>query len=226
MRLIPAVLLAILPACASDIGVPPRAAAADYPVHQTTKTATLAAARVPTKQVEKMFSVDIARQYVVLEVAIYPQDGHSFDVDWFDFGLKIGDTVAHVEKPRDVATPWPEKNSVGDKPVTVSTDTGVIYSRTNDPVNGRQSGWGTYTGVSVTNDPRAANPAPQQPRGPDPQIVEQRVREKSLRQGQTRAAIAGYLFFPQYNVKHRKGESMELHWSKDDDSAVLRLPEK
>jgi hypothetical protein len=226
MRLIPVVLTSVLLASAGDLGVPPRAGAADYPVHQDTKAATLAAARVPVRQVEKMFSPEIARQYVVLEVAVYPKDGHSFDVDWFDFGLKTGETVAHVEKPRDVATPWPEKSSQPDKPVTVATETGVIYSRTNDPVNGRQSGWGTYTGVAVTNDPRAATPPPVPKQGPDPQMVEQRIREKSLPQGGTRSAVAGYLFFPQYNVKHRKGESSELQWSKDDDSAVLRLPEK
>ena len=105
-----------------------------------------------------------------------------------------------------------------------NTETGVVYSRTNDPVNGRRSGWGTYEGVGVTNDPRAAAPPPPPRQGPDPQIVEQRVREKSLPQGRTRNAVAGYLFFPQY-TKH-KGSGMELQWSKDDASVALRLPEK
>ncbi len=225
MRLIPVVLISILPAAAGDLGVPPRAGAADYPVHQDTKTATIAAARVPVRQIEKMLSPEIARQYVVLEVAIYPKDGHTFDVDWFDFGLKIGDTMAHVENPRDVATPWPEKSSAGNKPVTVTTETGVIYGRSSDSSGNKQSGWGTYTGVGVSNDPRAAAP-PSPAKGPDPQIVEERVRERSLPQGETRKAIAGYLFFPQYNAKRHKRDSIELHWTRDDDSAVLPVAEK
>jgi hypothetical protein len=220
MRLIPVLFAASL--LADDVGIPPRPKPSDYPAHQDTKSATLAAIRVPARQIEKMFSPEIARQYVVIEVAVYPES--SFEVDWFDFALKIGDTVTHVEKPRDVATPWPEKSSNPDKAVSVITETGVVYSRTSDPVNGRRSGWGTYEGVGVTNDPRAATPSPPPRQGPDPQIVEQRVREKSLPQGRTRNAVAGYLFFPQY-TKH-KGSGMELQWSKDDASAVLRLPEK
>src|SRR5258708_34665859 len=100
MRAIPAfVIITLLPVTllltAGDVGIPPRAKPSDYPVHQDTKTATLAAARVPNRQIEKMFSPEIARQYVVIEVAVYPES--SFDVDWFDFDLKIGATAAHVE---------------------------------------------------------------------------------------------------------------------------------
>jgi hypothetical protein len=221
MRLIP-VVFAVSLLFADDRGVRPRANASDYSANQAVKSATIAAARVPARQIEKMFSPEIARQYVVVEVAIYPQDGKSFDVDYFDFALKLGDTVTHVEKPRDVATPWPEKTVESAKPVTVITETGVAVSRTNDPVYGKRTNVGTYESVGVTNDPRAASPPPKQ--GPDPQIVEQRVREKSLPTGGTRIAIAGYLFFPQY-VKHKKGP-MEFQWSKDNESMALSLPEK
>jgi hypothetical protein len=226
VRLIPLILTVSLLARAGDKGVPPRALPSDYQAHQSTRNATLAAAIVPARQIEKMFSADISRQYIVLEVAIYPRNGLTFDLDWFDFGLKIGDTVAHVEKPRDVATPWPEKNRVPDKPVTVITEAGVVYSRSSDPVYGRRSGWGTYEGAGVTNDPRAANPPPPPRQGPDPQIVEQRVRETMLPEGQARTAVAGYLFFPQYKPKRHKSVAIELQWSRDDASANLRLPEK
>ena len=207
-------------AWAGDTSVPPRPSASDYPVHQNSNSGTLAAARVPARQIEKMFSADIAREYVVVEVAVYPKDGQSFEVDWFDFGLKDGDTVMHAEKPRDVATPWPEKRNVA-SPVTVTNETGVVYARSSDPVNGRRSEWGTYEGVGVTNDPRAATPpAPRQ--GPDPQVVEQRVSDKSLPPGPASAAVAGYLFFPAY-AKHKKGP-LELQWTKDHESVILRLP--
>ncbi len=223
MRVIGSVCFAAMLAGAGDSGVPPRATASDYPVHQNAKTATLAAVLVPAEQTSKMFSADIARRYVVVEVAVYPTDGHEFDCDWFDFALKIGNTISHVEKPRDVATPWPEKNTSPQKPVSVTSETGVIYSRTNDPINGRRSGWGTYEGVAVTTDPRASAPPPPRHAEVDPQMIERRVRERSLPEGRTRSAIAGYLFYPQYSKKH-KADAVELQYSKDEVFVTLRFP--
>ena len=224
MRLIPVAITVSLCAMASDKGVSPRTSAADYDARQSVTEVTLAAAIVPARQIERLFSAEIARQFIVLEVAVYPQSGQTFDVDWFDFGLKIGATVAHVEKPRDVVTVWPEKNRVPDKPVTVTSETGVVYGRTSDPVNGHRTIWGTYEGVGVTNDPRAAPPAQTPRQGADPQIIEQRVREKMLPEGRTGSAIAGYLFFPQLKRKRHQADVAEFQWSKDNASATLRLP--
>jgi hypothetical protein len=225
MRLIPVAITVSVLVMASDEGVSPRASASDYDARQSTTDATLAAAIVPARQIEKLFSAEIARQYIVLEVAVYPQSGQTFDVDWFDFALKIGDTVAHVEKPRDVATAWPEKNRVSDKPVTVITEAGVAYGRTSDPLNGHRTGWSTYEGVGVTNDPRAAT-SPPTPRQDDPQTIEERVRERMLPEGRARRAIAGYLFFPQFKRKRHKADVTELQWSKNRASAILLLPPK
>lgn len=224
MRLILPILGFSLLLSAGD-GVPPRPGPTDYPVRQPAAAATLAAVRVPARQVEKMFSPEIARQYVVLEVAVYPRDGASFDVDWFDFNLKIGGTIVHVEKPRDVVTPWPEKSRLPSNMPAVVTETGVVIGHTSDPVNGGRTEVGTWQGVGVTNDPRAGAPPAPPKQGPDPQIVEQRVRERSLPEGIARKAVAGYLFFPLYKAKHRNS-LLELDWSRDNDSAALRLPEK
>ena len=221
MRLIPLLFAVSLLAYGSDQGVAPRAAASDYPVHQTFQDAMLAVAIVPVKQIERMFSPDTAKHYVVLEIAVYPENSQTVDVERLDFGLKLGDTVVYSEKPGDIATPWPEKNRVPNKPVTVITDTGVVYSKSSDPVNGKRSGWGVYEGVGVTNDPRAVNPPPLK-QGPAPQIVEDRVRETILPEGPTRVAVAGYLFFPQY-TKH-KGDAMEVQWRRNGSTVTLPLP--
>src|SRR5260370_42254494 len=107
MRLIPVALTVSVVVMASDGGISPRTSASDYDARQSVTGATLAAAIVPARQIERLFSAEISREYIVVEVAVYPQSGQTFDVDWFDFGLKIGDTVAQVEKPRDVSTGWP-----------------------------------------------------------------------------------------------------------------------
>src|SRR5262245_42817987 len=103
-------VLASFVAIARD-GISPRPSAADYPARQSAKNATLAAAVVPAEQVRKMFSDDVAKQYTVVEVAVYPVNGDAVDVDALDFSLKSGNTIVHAEKPRDVAMPWPEKSS-------------------------------------------------------------------------------------------------------------------
>ena len=221
MRLIP-VAFTIASLLRAGDGFPPRAKASDYAAHKAVKSGILAVSRIPARQVEKEFSPEIARQYIVVEVAAYPRDADSFEVDWADFSMKIGDTMVRAEKPRDVATPWPEKQPVDKNGPKVVTETGVIYSRTNDPVNGRRSGWGTYESVGVTNDPRAGAPPPPPPKqGPDPWVVEKRIRERILPEGPVRSAVAGYLFFPQY-MRHKKGP-VELRWSRDGDSAELRV---
>jgi hypothetical protein len=220
MRLIFVVLIGALLAMAGGQGVVPRASVSDYDAHQGAGEATLAGSVLPAKQIEKLFSSRIAKDFFVIEVAVYPDKGRNFDVDWLDFGLKSGDTVAHVERPRDVAMAWPERTGrVGDKPVTVVTDTGVAYGRVSDPT-GHHSEVGTYENVGVTNDPRAAAPPKQ---GPDALVVEGRVRDKMIPEGQTSAPVAGYLFFPQLKKRH-KGDVAELQWSKNRESAALRLP--
>jgi hypothetical protein len=201
-------------------GVPPRADASDYDARQSLSDGTLAATVVPMKQVEKLFSSRIAKDFIVVELAVYPENGQTFVVDWFDFGLKNGDTVAHVERPREVAMAWPERGGDVGKPVTVTTETGVAYGRVSDSTGQHRSQVGSYESVGVTNDPRAASPPRQ---GPDPQMVEARIREKMLPEGQAKTPVAGYLFFPQLK-KRRKGDVTELQWSKDRESAVLRLP--
>lgn len=106
---------------AADTGVPPRAASTDYPVHDRANAAVIAAAIIPTNQISKMFSPDIAKEYIVVEVAIYPDGGVPFDVQLSDFALRVGQRVGRADRPMDVV-PWPERRSpAGRPPVSVTT---------------------------------------------------------------------------------------------------------
>jgi len=218
MRWIPLCICSL--ALCADTGITPRASSSDYPVHESAKTVTIAAAIVPPDQVKKMFSAAISDQYVVIEVAVYPQDGHTFNIDSHDFALRVAGRLTQAEKPRDVA-PWPEKRGpAANSPVDVTTETGVVYSRSSDPINGRRQGVGTYSGVGVSNYPRPQDPQ-QNPSGSgrDPH-VEEKVLDKALPEGETTKAVAGYLYFPQY-TKKKKTDAVELEYSKDDVSLNL-----
>jgi hypothetical protein len=207
--------------CAADTGVPPRAASSDYPVHDRADAAVIAAAIIPTNQVSKMFSPEIAKPYIVVEVAIYPEGGVPFDVESSDFALRVGQRVGRADRPIDVA-PWPERrNPAGRPPVSVTTEAGVTYEHSDDPLYGRRQGVGTYTGVAVEAPGRADPPPPPNPRY-DPRVVYGKIQRFALAEGATQVPIAGYLYFPQY-TKRKKSEEIELKYAKDAVSVNLSL---
>jgi hypothetical protein len=209
-------------ASGADTGVPPRVASTDYPVHGNADATTIAAAIVPASQVSKMFFPEISKQYVVVEVAIYPGGGEPFDVESADFALRVGQRIGRADPPVDVA-PWPERRGPSLRsPLDVTTETGVIYQRSSDPVYGRQQSVGTYTGVEVSSPGQPNGPPPPDPRG-DPRVINDKVRRVALPEGDTKAVIAGYLYFPQY-AKLRKSDEIELKYAKDDVKVNLVFP--
>jgi hypothetical protein len=209
-----------LAAWASDAGVPPRANAKDYPARGQADAATIAAMVVPPNQVSRMFSPEVSKQYVVVEVAIYPAGGVPIDVQSSDFALRVGQRVGRADRPIDVAR-WPERHdSLHRLPVDVTAEAGVIYEGGSDPYNGRRQGVGTYSGVAVST-PRNDPPLPPDPRV-DPRIVSDKLQRMALPEGDTKAAIAGYLYFPQYS-KRKKSEEIELKYSKDGATVNLVL---
>jgi hypothetical protein len=208
-----------LAAQAADTGVAPRPASTDYPVQARADAATIAAAMLPSNQVSKMFSPEIARQYVVVEIAIYPGSGVPFDVESADFSLRLGERFVRADRAVDVA-PWPEaRRTPGRLPVSVTTETGVEYEHDNDPAYGRRQGVGTYTAVNVEAPGR---PDPPPPPRVDPRITYDKIQRMALAEGDTRRAVAGYLYFPQY-TKRKKTDAIQLKYSRDDVSVSLDL---
>jgi hypothetical protein len=225
MRMLVALCFAAL-AFAGENGVPPRRNASEYPAHQLGKAganpASIGAAIVPPDQVRKLFSSEISRDFIVVEVAMYPADGGSFEADRFDFGLKMGDRVAHAESPAGVAMPdanrGPDMRGPDPK-INVEHEVGVVYSRTNDPYYGKRSGVGVYEGTTVSNAPPPRS-APT-PSSADPRAMEEKLRDKALPEGPTARPVAGYLYFP---AKKRKGDALELQYTKGDVELDLKFP--
>jgi hypothetical protein len=209
-------------------GIPPRGKPADYAVNGSVEVKdvgkiAIGAAIVPSDQVRKMFSNETAQNYIVVEVAIYPEV-RQIDASYYDFGLKIGDRFAHADSPADAALPWAEKASKPDdqSKVHVTQEAGVVLSKSNDPYYGRRSGVGGYEGTGVSNMP---SNAPSSSSGPDRHAVEQKMRDKALPEGATPKAVAGYLYFPVYG-KRKKGDALELDFTKESAELNLVLPAK
>ena len=211
---------------ADDSGVTPRSKPADYPVHESVKTAEIAATLLAGDVVRKIFSDEVAKAYTVVEVAIYPAGDRSFDVDLLDFSLRAGGQVIHAEKPAGLMIPWsgaPRTATIGQNAPSVTAETGVIVARGTDPATGRpRTGTGTYESVEVSNYPRADN-SPPPPRKPDQSAVQAKIADRALPQGATTKPVAGYLYFPRYGKK-RKNDATALNYSKDDVSIDLKFP--
>lgn len=206
----------------ADTGVPPRPVPKDYPVQVQAPAAKIAAAIIPANQVSKMFSPDISKDYIVVEVAIYPENGVPFDVESPDFALRVGQRIGRADLPWDVAR-WPDRRPpVGRSPMDVTTEVGVIHESGNDPVYGRQHGTATYTGVAVSAPGHDNLPPPPDPQA-DPRVISDKLQRMALPEGDTKAAIAGYLYFPEY-AKHKKSDEIELKYAKDDVTVNLIFP--
>jgi hypothetical protein len=211
-------------ASAGDTGVSPKPKPTDYPVHDSVKTAILAAAIVPPDQVKKMFSADTAKNYVVVEVAIYPEDNRTFQVDLIDFELNTGDQFVRASEPADIGTIWPSAKapSIGGGGPNVTTETGVILARETDPATGRpRTSVGTYEGVAVSNYPRQDPPPPPQRPSPSQSDIDSKILRMALRVGPTKDPIAGYLYF---RHQKRKQDTFTLNYANDDFSVDLKFP--
>jgi hypothetical protein len=207
---------------AGDTGISPKPKPTDYPVHDTAKTAILAAAVVPQDQVKNLFSSTIAKNYVVVEVAIYPQDNHTFNVDLIDFELNTGDQFVRTSEPADLGTIWPSAKgpSIGNGLPSVTAESGVIVARETDPVTGRpRTSVGTYEGVAVSNYPQPAPPPPAP--SAKQSDIDAKIFRTALRIGPTKDPIAGYLFF---RHQKRKQDTYTLNYSNDDFSVDLKFP--
>jgi len=215
-------LSAVLALCAGD-GIPPRASSSDYPVHQEAPNATFAAALVPSESARKIFPPEVSKHYVIVEVAVLPHAGETVHIDSFDFNLKVGDgQVSYPHSPAEIASVWAEKSDSQPTGKTgVTGETGVVYTSGGDTATGRAHGWGTYAGVGVGKD----DSTPPRPPSVDSRQLEAGLNAKALPEGPATGPVAGYLFFAMPSKK-RKGEPMELRYSREGVRVILPIPAK
>jgi hypothetical protein len=208
-------------------GRTPRSSASDYPVHEDTATATIAAVRVPPEQLNKNFPADFSKRYVVVEVAVYPKAG-AIDLVSMDFLLRLADSESRPDTAEEVAGLWrPRRNTPGPDAggrVHTTAEAGVIVQNGTDPVTGRKvNNVGTYESVGVSNYPNQA-PMPSGPSHADADRMEAQLDKWALPEGRITSPVAGYLYFPA-NAKKSKG-ALELQYTHDGSSANLKLPTK
>jgi len=208
-------------------GRTPRSSSSDYPVHEDTSTATIAAVRVPPEQLNKTFPSDFSKKYVVAEVAIYPKAG-AVDIVSMDFVLRLSDGESHPDTAEEVAGLWrphtaPHPDVTSSNRPHVTTETGVMVGSGTDPATGRrQTSTGTYESVGVSNYPTQAPMPSSGKSNVDADRMEAQLEKWALPEGKTASPVAGYLYFP-VSAKRSKG-ALELQYSHEGSSANLKLP--
>jgi hypothetical protein len=221
-------LLAIM--AAADTGTPTRPNPADYQAHQSIRYATIAASRLPPAQTAKIFSPAVSRNFIVVEIAIYPESGRTFELLALDFALKnSSDDRIYAVAPEEAA--WhgrkppsqPGPSGIPSSPVSVISDVEVgIGTRTNPATGRSEHGVATYGGVEVTNRPPAGMSPGGSSSADSTWVLEGKLRGLELQEGQTTRPVSGYLYFPM--PKKQKNSPLVLEYSRSGERAFLTLP--
>lgn len=172
-------------------GIAPRYDVRLYRGTTSTDSFDLGVTLLPNVLVQQRFSPEVARRFVVVEVAFFPKGGSTVSVDHARFSLRNKETgqVAYSSRPEDSRRqkPGAPPRSIGVYPeASIGYETGGGY----DPATGRRSGSGVYTGGGVGVGPRPQPP----PSGPP--VTNADLMDLELPDGATVKPVAGYLYFP------------------------------
>ena len=217
-----ALALAIaLPLLATDQGLKPRKSAADYPSQADHASYSIGAEVLTPELVKTLFSSDLNRGWVVVEVSIYPKDGNQIDVSLRDFMLRQSGTTTAVRagRPATVATKL-QKTAPTNRDITIvpSETIGYESGTWTDPSTGqrrRSGGWYNSSGVGVgvgSNKPASTDR--------DRDVMEQELLDQMLPEGATAKPVAGYLYFPLPDKKRSTAFDLEF----DSSAGRVEIP--
>lgn len=207
--------------------ISPKAQPSDYPAHTKTGRVEIAADYLVHSVLgaghdEMLF----ARDYLVVEVAFYPEAGASYQVDTAKFTLRLNGKkdVLFPQVPGVVAYSMKHPESSTHPHLEAAAGLGDVTLGVGRPVPAPRFPNDT------TGAPNPQRLPPQAPESTDrqnvpktrPTTVEEVIQQTALENGEQHAAIAGYVFFAyQGNVK--KIKSIELVYSDPAGISTLRL---
>lgn len=204
---------AILIACVVSWagGLPTRSQVSDYSAKAETAKFVLAAEVIPPDQVRNEFSTTLVPRYQVLEVALYPNQGATLDVELLDFGLRVDGRLIRPASSRTIAALIQKKAKQGGRDIALYPGVGVSTGT-----------WGTGTNVGVGVGVGGNRPGPAST-DRDRRVMEAELDDRSFEDGIADKPVAGYLYFP---VGETKASTMELVYQHPDGDAslVLQIP--
>jgi hypothetical protein len=204
--------------------VKPRAKAHDYPAVNEQQSFTLGAEQLSAHQVRKAFVSNIGRNYVVVEVGMYPKSDTKILPRNFVLRATDEKNPIHPADPQLMASSINDKDQKGHD-VDVYPVAGIGYSsgpNPDDPYCGtgrRRNGGVTATsGVMVEMKNRQKDPKTSDA---DRKAMTAELSEKSLPETAGTKAVVGYLYFPTSVVR---GTHYQLEYQTPDGTVVVPLP--
>ncbi len=203
--------------------VKPRSKAQDYPAVHEQQSLTLGAAQLSAKLVRKAFVSNIGKNYIVVEVAVYPKSETKISPQ--DFVLRSVDEKGAIypADPVRMANEINEKDQKGTD-VAVHPVAGLEVSTgsaPDDPYYGnRRSGTHVTTTSGVMVDMNSKKKDPKTSDGNRKAMVAE-LTEKSLPESTVSKPVAGYLFFP---VTPGKTIHFQLEYQSPGGAVVIPLP--
>jgi hypothetical protein len=194
-------------------GTDPKKTAEDYEVHAQAKNAAVGAEFMVHgySRGEQMF---IAPDFLVVEVALYPPKGETFEIHNSDFTLRINGKkdVLHAEAPNQVVAE--EKHPEWNQPPGVMTTQGTAGEGNHGVILGgppanpnnfpgsQQPGTGLPPRVEIPRD----NPSGIEKQ---PMNAGELLMETALVEGTHHSPISGFIYFP-YRGKMNAIKTLEL----------------
>jgi len=217
-RLLVGVFLMVLTsvATAGPKGILPRTSADRYPIHAGNDGTEVGAALLSPAQVRKAFSFDVSGSCLVIEVALYPQNGKERNVSLADFSLHLEgtDTVAKPSRATAIAAKLPQES-------VSPTEVIVTPSGEAEAAVGPHT-LHVHTEAEVAVDGISGVPHPVSER--DRAVAEAQLTDKGLPEGKVSSAVAGYLYFP--IVPKKKQSVLRLDYEQNGIKVVLHFSEK
>ena len=207
-------------------GTVPLKKATDYPNHVEVDGIGVGAIILNDAQMKQRFVADLNREYLVVEVALYPKDGTDLKVLPEQFVLHVDgeDRAIRTENPKVIANSL-QKSEESKRDIAVVPHVSVGYEsgrRAYDPatgIYGRSGGIYTSTGVAVIvgGPSLTANPK-------NEEVMAIELSEKGLPEGTYAKPVAGHLYFRvgKDTCKNTKA-NFELAFELDGKETTLAL---
>jgi len=196
--------------------------ATDYPVHATAGKVAIGAEYL-IHSIPAGDQTFFARDFLVVEVAVFPAPAQPLNIDGNTFTLRLngaksplasippGFVIASLKYP-DWQQPHPHAEvgaSAGDTSVTLGAPPAV----------------GRFPGDPTAGHPLPRPPSPEEQHGverSEPETAEEVINRTALLEGPTYHPVSGFLYFP-YKGKIKSLKSIELIYQAKDGSVTLKL---
>lgn len=215
---------ALLPGQKGITGLPTKDGAAAYPAHTRAGQFEVGAEYL-VRSIPGPRGVFFIKDYLVVEVAVFPPRGGTAEVSASAFALRMNGKKRPLlpQSPGFVAASlkYPEwREGPRLEAAAGAGNTGVVLGRP-EPVE------------RFPGDPTATSRLPRPPRAPEPEkpgaidrqpeaTADEVAVASALPEGPARLPVAGYLYFP-YSGKTKSIKSLELLYSGPEGDAALKL---